>query len=240
MIAPDIYTKIKGFVLAGMSGYAACRKFKEDPLKWSKQLSRDPDIVAAKAAGDIKELGRKRPDTHYTTMPWVVDVMVNGMSQTAAAAKHGKPQSYISVCVKRAKAVLARSQTTEPTPSPAAPPNPTELELDLIADMLRSAAKRLNTRPEALAHDMIGRLAGEPVKDVAIQTGIPAPTLYKHTASERAKFANKAAHTQPKPPPPTAPADPIDPMQQLQHAVKVAVAAGQTKEQILTTVLGAL
>lgn len=79
-------------------------------------------------------------------------------------------------------------------------------------------------------------LAGEPVKDVAAQTGIAAPSLYKHAAAERAKQAEKVARAKP-----AAPAqEPVAPTQQLQHAVKVAAAAGQTKEQILTTVLGAL
>lgn len=80
-------------------------------------------------------------------------------------------------------------------------------------------------------------LAGEPVKDVSAQTGIAAPSLYKHAAAERAKQSEKAARAKPT----AAPAqEPVAPTQQIQHAVKVAAAAGQTKEQILTTVLGAL
>lgn len=173
MTTQDTYNRIKGLVLAGMSGYAACRRAGEDPLKWSKQLSRDPDIVKAKAAGDIKERGRKRPTWHYAEMPWVVDVLQNGLSQTAAAAKHGKPQPYISLCVKRAKAeqeaptaaaatsapqaqAQTQTQTPQPTPQPTTPNN---VELDAIANILRDAAKRLNMRPEALAYDMIHRLA---------------------------------------------------------------------------------
>lgn len=81
-------------------------------------------------------------------------------------------------------------------------------------------------------------LAGERVKDVAAQTGMASPSLYKHAAAERAKQAEKEARTKAKAPPTTS--DPINPMQQLQHAVKVAVASGHTKEQILNTVLASL
>lgn len=156
MTMNDVYTRIKSLVLAGMSGYAACRRLGEDPLKWSKQLSRDPDIVKAKVDGDIRELGRKKPDRHYVEMPWVVDVMVNGMTQTAAAAKYGKPQPYVSLCVKRAKEVLAKDQEA---PTPTTTPTPTTQDLDILEDIMRAYAKRLGMRPEALAHDMIHRLA---------------------------------------------------------------------------------
>lgn len=79
-------------------------------------------------------------------------------------------------------------------------------------------------------------LAGEPVKDVAADTGIAGPTLYKHSAAKRVKQAERVARTKPT----TQVQEPVNPTQQLQHAVKVAATAGQTKEQILTTVLAAL
>lgn len=48
-----------------------------------------------------------------------------------------------------------------------------------------------NVKEQAIAEVLAGRL----VKDVAVEYGIPAPTLYKHAAAERAK----------RPPPTTTP-----------------------------------
>jgi predicted DNA-binding protein (UPF0251 family) len=110
------YSLIKADVLAGMSGYAACHNHGEDPLKWAKRLSMDPDIVAAKASGSIKDRATKRmPPSYFRALPFVVDVLDNGMTQSAAARKHGVSQPHVNASVKR-----AREATEMFTDAPAA------------------------------------------------------------------------------------------------------------------------
>lgn len=50
-----------------------------------------------------------------------------------------------------------------------------------------------NVKEQAIAEVLAGRL----VKDVAVEYGIPAPTLYKHAAAERAKRPPTTSAPQP-------------------------------------------
>ena len=56
-----------------------------------------------------------------------------------------------------------------------------------------------NVKEKAIAEVLAGRL----VKDVAVEYGIPAPTLYKHAAAERAKRPPTTSTPTPRPAPAT-------------------------------------
>lgn len=123
MTHDQTYEDIKADVLAGMSGYAACQRHREDPLKWAKRISTDPDIVKAKASGEIKDRSTNtKPPDHYRRMPWVVDVLDNGMTRLGAAAKHNVSQPYVSRCVQKAQeAPTTPTPTTTTTTTPQPP-----------------------------------------------------------------------------------------------------------------------
>lgn len=64
-----------------------------------------------------------------------------------------------------------------------------------------------NVKDQAVAEVLAGRL----VKDVAVEYGIPAPTLYKHAAAERAKRPPTTSAPTPQPTPqPTTPNNDLD------------------------------
>lgn len=113
-------------------------------------LKDDPDIVAAKANGQLRSRATKGPE-HYARKPYVQAVL-NGMTQSEAAKKYGVSQPLVGRHLK-----MAAGATPPPPTQPTSPNN--DIELNLIADMLRSAAKRLGMRPESLAYDMLHRLA---------------------------------------------------------------------------------
>lgn len=152
----DIYDSIKADVLAGMSGYAACTRHREDPLKWAKRLSTDPDIVKAKADGSIpdRSTNTKSPQ-HYRKMPCVIDVLDNGMTRSAAAAKHGVSQPYVTRCVQKAQAAPTTSapapqSTPQPAPAPSAPPQPSRMNLVLLSRAVIEAIEAGHTKEQVL------------------------------------------------------------------------------------------
>lgn len=140
-------------VAAKLSGYGS-------KIDLYNALNNDPDIVAARADGTLKTRAKpaKRLD-HYSSKPHVRAVMA-GMSQSDAAKKFGVSQPLVSRHVRLAEQEAPTTSTSAPTPQPTPQPTtPNNVELDAIANILRDAAKRLNMRPEALAYDMIHRLA---------------------------------------------------------------------------------
>lgn len=152
---------IKAAILAGETYKAVAERYGVFQPEVHTLLRLDPDIVAAKAAGELRVRGRgKLTLEECLADPAVADVINGGMSTNAAAAKHGISQPTLWAKVKRAKDLInPPKQNPKPQPKPTPEPTPNDHELNLIADMLRSAAQRLGMRPEALAHDMVHRLA---------------------------------------------------------------------------------
>ena len=136
---------MKAAILAGETYAAVGKRFNCDGRQVYRILVNDPDIVKAKAAGDLRPRSAKLTAETALQDPAVADVILNGMTVNAAAKKHGIAQPVLWLRVSKVKAQMN--------------PTPTEDDLNKVADMLRKAAKRLNMRPEALAHDMIHRLA---------------------------------------------------------------------------------
>jgi hypothetical protein len=148
MTENNTYELIKADVLSGMSGYAAARKRGVDSLKYAKLLAADPDILAAKAAGTVKDRAKwKTTPEHYRKLPHVVDVLDNGMTQAAAAEKHGVSQPLVNRHVKQALGgqpmMKARVRVT-PAES-AAPPDP---DIVLLADLVKSLAAKAGKTPQ--------------------------------------------------------------------------------------------
>lgn len=136
MTHDNTYELIKAEVLAGKSGYAASQKYGVDSLKYAKRLSTDNDIVNAKAEGTVKDRAKwKRSPDHYRHLPHVIDVLENGMTQTAAAAKHGVSQPLVNRHVKQAL-------DGQPKPTTNDAPNPTIHEhLNDAINSLKAAAQ---------------------------------------------------------------------------------------------------
>lgn len=137
-------SEIKAAILGGESYNTVAKRYQCDATQVLRLLKNDPDIVKAKAAGLLNKRAPVLTAENVLQDPAVADVILNGMNVHAAAKKHGKTYAALWNKVEKAKKLL---------------PVDTEKELAELADMLRSAAKRLNMRPEALAHDMIHRLA---------------------------------------------------------------------------------
>jgi transposase-like protein len=106
-------------------------------------------------------------------------------------------------------------------------------------DLLTPRSERLGfarlVNPDSVSADVrdaaVARvLAGEPVKEVSAETGVPAPTLYKHAAARRETV---------KTPPPAVPKAQT-PIAAVSASVAQAVASGHSKEDVLKAVLGAL
>lgn len=104
--------------------------------------------------------------------PLIAAVLAGGLAPKEAAEKAQVSSNRMYYLIKayreskgvegRLRAVAARKAPTTSTSTPPPQPTPTtpnNVELEAIANILRDAAKRLNMRPEALAHDMIHRLA---------------------------------------------------------------------------------
>lgn len=94
-----------------------------------------------------------------------------------------------------------------------------------------------NVKEQAIAEVLAGRL----VKDVAVEYGIPAPTLYKHAAAERAKRPPTTTATTAAPSSTTPNSDPIkahlaDAIQALHAAVIRAQEAGLSPTVIIKVV----
>lgn len=143
-IDQNLFQAVKDLVLQGVSGYAAAKQCGLDPLAVAKQLSRDPDIAAAKASGAIQtRIRRKANPTHYAKLPWVVDVLQNGMTQAAAAEKHGISQGRVSQTVRRAQ---------EESAPPPPPQPPTDPELQAITLLISSYAARHNLSTKQVLH----------------------------------------------------------------------------------------
>lgn len=139
---PDTYELIKADVLSGMSGYAAAQKRGVDSLKYAKILAADPDIVAAKAAGAIKDRAKwKTTPEHYRRLPHVVDVLDNGMTQAAAAKKHGVSQPLVNRHVKQALGGQPMLKAKAEAPTNDAVPT-ADPEIDAIKALLAAYAAR--------------------------------------------------------------------------------------------------
>lgn len=151
-ITEQIKAQAKELILARVSYSKAATKLQVDPLQLYNALCRDHDIVAAKAAGRLNPAKNTTKRTDYTNQPWVIDVMHNGMSQMAAAAKHGKSQAFISQCLRKAKEQLAqRGTSAEPAPPPPPQP-PTDPDLQAITLLISSYAARHNLSTKQVLH----------------------------------------------------------------------------------------
>lgn len=148
MTQDNTYELIKADVLSGMSGYAAAQKRGVDSLKYAKILAADPDIVAAKAAGAIKDRAKWRnTPEHYRRLPHVIDVLDNGMTQAEAAKKHGVSQPLVNRHVKQALGgqpmLKAKAAKAAPTNASASAPLPAaDPEIDAIKALLAAYAAR--------------------------------------------------------------------------------------------------
>lgn len=158
MTQDNTYELIKADVLSGMSGYAAAQKRGVDSLKYAKILAADPDIVAAKAAGAIKDRAKwKTTPEHYRRLPHVVDVLDNGMTQAAAAKKHGVSQPLVNRHVKQALGgqpmlkAKAEAPANANATAPAAGPN----EVNLIVQMAQALAANYNTTARNLLEEAL-------------------------------------------------------------------------------------
>lgn len=111
-------------------------------------LKDDPDIVAAKASGQLRSRATKGPE-HYARKPYVQAVL-NGMTQVEAAAKFSVSQPLVGRHLKLAggAAKVGRPPTTSPSPS-GPPPAPTN-DVALIADLIKAHAQRLNIPAKTL------------------------------------------------------------------------------------------
>lgn len=155
----------KSHVLAGKT-YEAAAKLSGygSKIDLYNALNNDPDIVAARADGTLKTRTKpaKRSD-HYSSKPHVRAVMA-GMSQSDAAKKFGVSQPLVSRHVRLAEqeapttATSAATPTSTPTPQPT-PPVPPTSDLDFLVDIVRSYATRTGQRPEAVAYQLMHRLA---------------------------------------------------------------------------------
>ena len=156
MTHDNTYKLIKADVLSGMSGYAAAQKRGVDSLKYAKILAADPDIVAAKAAGVVKDRAKwKKTPEHYRRLPHVVDVLDNGMTQAAAAKKHDVSQPLVNRHVKQALGgqpmLKAKAEAPVNAPPAAAGPN----EVNLIVQMAQALAARYNTTARHLLEEAL-------------------------------------------------------------------------------------
>jgi transposase-like protein len=113
-------------------------------------LRQDPDIVAAKAAGELRVRGRTKLSLEDCLAdPAVADVITNGMSTNAAAAKHGISQPTLWAKVKRAKDLISPPKP-KPAPTTITPTSPAKPQLVTpTQDPEISAVKSL---VEAIAH----------------------------------------------------------------------------------------
>ena len=156
MTQDNTYELIKADVLSGMSGYAAAQKRGVDSLKYAKILAADPDIVAAKAAGVVKDRAKwKTTPEHYRRLPHVVDVLDHGMTQAAAAKKHGVSQPLVNRHVKQALGgqpmLKAKAEAPANATAPAAGPN----EVNLIVQMAQALAANYNTTARNLLEEAL-------------------------------------------------------------------------------------
>lgn len=144
----NTYDLIKADVLAGMSGYAAAKRRGVHSLKYAPRLAVDPDIVAAKVAGTIRDRAKWRTTPeHYRRLPHVIDVLDNGMTQASAAAKHGVSQPLVNRHVKQALDGQPRPPKAQTSAQQASPPNN---DAKLIADLVISLALKSGTSAKTL------------------------------------------------------------------------------------------
>lgn len=164
----DLYPQIKALVLGGMSGYAACKQLREDPLRWAKRISEDPDIVKAKRDGLIPDKGSKKVGAeHYRSLPHVIDVLEHGMTQTEAAKKYGLSQPLVCKHVNKAREQPAptRSETlAQAVEEGRAPAHPDSVRKALVATLEASityAAYQVKAKPEDLVREIWQSLMGQ-------------------------------------------------------------------------------
>ena len=159
MTQDNTYELIKADVLSGMSGYAAAQKRGVDSLKYAKILAADPDIVAAKAAGAIKDRAKwKNTPEHYRRLPHVIDVLDNGMTQAAAAKKHGVSQPLVNRHVKQALGgqPMLKAKAEAPTNANANTTTPAgPNEVNLIVQMAQALAASYNTTARNLLEEAL-------------------------------------------------------------------------------------
>ena len=103
-------------------------------------LKDDPDIVAAKANGQIRSRATKGPDL-YARKPYVQAVL-NGMTQAEAAKKFGVSQPLVGRHLKMAAGAAPVAPTTSITPPPP--------DVTLIADLIRSLAVKAGVPAKSL------------------------------------------------------------------------------------------
>lgn len=155
---------IKAAILAGETYKVVAERYGVFQPEIHTLLRRDPDIVAAKAAGELRVRGRTKLTLEECLAdPAVADVISHGMSTNAAAVKHGISQPTLWAKVKRAKDLI--QPPTSPAPKPAtssgAAPSPVSPvdDLDFLVDIVRSYAARTGQRPESVAHQLMQHLA---------------------------------------------------------------------------------
>ena len=115
---------IKAAILAGETYKAVAERYGVFQPEVHTLLRYDTDIILAKAAGELRVRGRTKLSLEECLAdPAVADVITNGMSTNAAAAKHGISQPTLWAKVKRAKDLISPPKrpptTSTPTPRPA-------------------------------------------------------------------------------------------------------------------------
>lgn len=134
---------IKAAILAGETYKAVAERYGVFQPEVHTLLRHDPDIVAAKASGDLRARGRSKLTLDECLAdPAVADVITNGMSTNAAAAKHGISQPALWTKVKRAKDLISPPKQ-KPVEQPKSQPAPPQRDPEV------SAVKSL---VEAIAH----------------------------------------------------------------------------------------
>lgn len=141
-VTEEIKVQAKEMVLEHVSYRKIAAKFGVDQRDIYNALRNDPDIVAARVAGQLNPPRNRDHVSDYTQHPWVIDVLEHGMTQTAAAIKHGKSQPYVNQCVKKAKAQLEHTLNREPPPPPTPPTQ--DPEIAAISTLITAYALRHN------------------------------------------------------------------------------------------------
>lgn len=157
---------LKARVLAGETYYAIGKELGVNPLELSSALKRDPDIAAARREGLIRTRAPRQAPDHYASLPYVQDVLLHGMTASAAASKHGVSQPWVSRCVARAKVAAAAPDNVDGYALGTSSgiggdgARAADREADNIVGAILLLAARRGISPQAALQTVAGRLPG--------------------------------------------------------------------------------
>lgn len=142
---------IKAAILAGETYAAVAERYATSTQVVHALLSKDPDVVAAKASGALRSRGKPKMTLEECLAdPVVVDVIHNNMTTVAAAKKYGVSQPAVWAKVKKAKDLMSPPPPSPTTPftnrEPPPPPTPPtqDPELQAISTLITAYALRHN------------------------------------------------------------------------------------------------